>query len=63
MPVCVCVRGGGGGERGDSFQILELANYQTPSKFRLNYLSMVFLGRFHFWSGVILYQRLDYLHA
>ena len=43
--------------------MLELANYQTPSKFRLNYLPMVFLGRFHFWSGVVLYQRLDDLHA
>ena len=47
----------------NNFQMLELASYQTPSKFRLNYLPMVFLGRFHFWSGVILYQRLDDLHA
>ena len=32
-------------------------------KLRRSYLSMMFLGRFHFWSSVVLYQRLDDLHA
>ena len=32
-------------------------------KLRRSYLSMVFLGLFHLWSGVVLYQRLDDLHA